>query len=263
MTNPVTRHPSVTAAAIATIEHLCPGRAVLGIGIGDAAIKGAGLKPAALAELVAYIEAVRRLLAERGVSVPVYLSASGPRMLETAGRVADGVLISVGAHPALLDAAMTRVLDGAVAAGRSPGDVDVGFVVSLAVAEDETEARRAARPLAAKKAKDFAGSAHPVPDDLRALLPAARRLREHYDYRFHFKPDAPHNELVTDDLLDAFTVAGTTAQCAEKVERITAFLDRRGAGRIVFQPGGGRREESIERLVREVLPRLDRRGARR
>jgi 5,10-methylenetetrahydromethanopterin reductase len=263
VTNPVTRHPSVTAAAIATIEHLCPGRAVLGIGIGDAALKGAGLAPAAVSDLVAYVEAVRRLLAERGVSVPVYLSASGPRMLETAGRVADGVLVSVGAHPALLERAMTRVLDGVRAAGRDPGDVDVGFVVSLAIAEDEAEARRAARPLAAKKAKDFAASAHPGPDDLRPLLPAARRLRERYDYRFHFKPDAPHNEFVTDDLLDAFTVAGTTARCAARIEGIAAFLEGRGTGRLVFQPGGGRREESIERLVRGVLPQLERRRAGR
>ena len=259
VTNPITRHPSVTAAAIATIEHLCPGRAVLGIGIGDAAIKGAGLKPASLAVLAGYVATVRRMLAERGVSVPVYLSAGGPRMLDLAGRIADGVLISVGAHPALLDAALSRVREGATAAGRDPEHIDVGFVVSLAIAEDPAEARRAARPLAAKKAKDFARSTHPVPGDLRSLLPSAHRLLERYDYRFHFNPDAPHNELVTDELLDAFTVAGTAAECAERVERIGAFLEERGAGRIVFQPGGGRREESIERLIREVLPKVERR----
>ena len=259
VTNPVTRHPSVTAAAIATIEHLCPGRAVLGIGIGDAAIKGAGLAPASIALLTDHVATVRRMLAERGGWVPVYLSASGPRMLDAAGRIADGVLISVGAHPALLDAALTRVRDGAKAAGRDPEDIDVGFIVSLAVAEEATEARRAARPLAAKKAKDFARSTHPVPDELRPLLPSAHQLLERYDYRFHFKPDAPHNALVTDELLDTFAVAGTAAQCAERVARITAFLEERGAGRIVFQPGGGRREESIERLVRVVLPQVEQR----
>lgn len=256
VTNPVTRHPSVTAAAIATIEHLCPGRAVLGIGIGDAAVKGIGLKPSSLAELVRYVEAVRGMLAERGVSVPVYLSASGPRMLETAGRIADGVLISVGAHPSLLQEATARVLDGVNAAGRDPKSVDVGFVISLAAAEDEAVARRAARPLAAKKAKDFASGKYSVPASLERLLPDAQRLLERYDYRFHFKPDAPHNALVTEELLDVFTVAGSPPQCVAKLRPIFAFLAQQGIGRVVFQPGGGLREKSIELLVREMLPRL-------
>jgi 5,10-methylenetetrahydromethanopterin reductase len=258
VTNAVTRHPSVTAAAIATIENLAPGRAVLGIGIGDAAVKGIGLKPASLSELERYIESVRRLLAERSVSVPVYLSASGPRMLELAGRIADGVLISVGAHPALLREAMARVLGGVKAAGRRPGDVDVGFIISLATSDDEAQARRAARPLAAKKSKDFAGGLFSIPEALQHLVPDAQVLRDRYDYRFHFKPDAPHNEFVTEELLDVFTVAGSPARCAEKLAPIFAFLRQQGAGRVVFQPGGGLRERSIELLVRDILPRTAR-----
>ena len=256
VTNPVTRHPSVTAAAIATIENLAPGRTVLGIGIGDAAVKGIGLKPSSLDELERYIETVRRLLGERSVSVPIYLSASGPRMLQMAGRIADGVLISVGAHPALLREAMARVLEGVKAAGRRPADVDVGFIISLATADDEAEARRAARPLAAKKSKDFAGGLFSIPDTLQHLVADAQVLRERYDYTFHFKPDAPHNQLVTEQLLDVFTVAGSTAQCAAKLRPIFAFLEEQGAGRVVFQPGGGLREKSIELLVQDILPRL-------
>jgi 5,10-methylenetetrahydromethanopterin reductase len=256
VTNPVTRHPSVTAAAIATIESMAPGRAVLGIGIGDAAVKGIGLQPASLAELEAYIEAVRRLLTERSVSVPVYLSASGPRMLELAGRIGDGVLISVGVHPALLQEAMARVLEGVKAAGRRPDDVDVGFIVSLAASDDEVQARRAARPLAAKKSKDFAGGLFSIPEALEHLVPDARLLRDRYDYRYHFKLDAPHNELVTEELLDVFTVSGSPSQCAAKLAPIFAFLREHGAGRVVFQPGGGLREKSIELLVTDILPRL-------
>jgi 5,10-methylenetetrahydromethanopterin reductase len=256
VTNPVTRHPSVTAAAIATIESLAPGRAVLGIGIGDAAVKGIGVKPSSLSELARYIQEVRRMLAERSVSVPVYLSASGPRMLETAGRIADGVLISVGAHPALLQEAMARVLEGVKSAGRRPEDVDLGFIISLATSEDDAEARRAAKPLAAKKSKDFAGGLFSIPEALKHLVPDAQVLRDRYDYRFHFKPDAPHNQFVTEELLDVFTIAGSTARCAEKLAPIFAFLRQQGAGRVVFQPGGGLREKSIELLARDIVPRL-------
>ena len=49
LTNPVTRHPSVTASSIATIDELAPGRTLLGWGIGDTAVRLAGLRPMAFA----------------------------------------------------------------------------------------------------------------------------------------------------------------------------------------------------------------------
>ena len=46
LTNPITRHPSVTASSIATVAELAPNRTVLGMGVGDTAVRLAGLKPA-------------------------------------------------------------------------------------------------------------------------------------------------------------------------------------------------------------------------
>ena len=46
LANPVTRHASVTASSIATVDQVSDGRALLGLGIGDTAVRLAGLKPA-------------------------------------------------------------------------------------------------------------------------------------------------------------------------------------------------------------------------
>jgi hypothetical protein len=51
-------------------------------------------------------------------------------------------------------------------------------------------------------------------------------------------------------------VAGTPLQCIDKLRSVFEFLGDKGMGRVVFQPGGGLREKSIELLVRDMLPRL-------
>src|SRR5262245_4452188 len=51
LSNPVNRHPTVTAGSIATVDELAPGRTLLGWGVGDTAVRLAGLRPARVAEL--------------------------------------------------------------------------------------------------------------------------------------------------------------------------------------------------------------------
>src|SRR2546430_10567576 len=76
--NPVNRHPTVTASSIATIDELAPGRVLLGWGVGDTAVRLAGLRPARVKELEAATRLMRALLdgeagegrAERPAPVP-------------------------------------------------------------------------------------------------------------------------------------------------------------------------------------------------
>ena len=93
ITNPVMRHPAVTAAAIATVDDLAPGRAFLGVGTGDSTVYNAGLRPANLATLERFINTVRELH-QNGESqwegnpcyltwadrrIPIGMAVSGPR----------------------------------------------------------------------------------------------------------------------------------------------------------------------------------------
>src|SRR5205814_8564184 len=114
LANPVNRHPTVTASSIATIDELAPGRVLLGWGVGDTAVRLAGLRPARVKELEASTRLMRTLLdggevavgAERPARlphhrpVPIWIAAGGPRTPRMAGGGPDGAFTPVGTHAA-------------------------------------------------------------------------------------------------------------------------------------------------------------------
>src|SRR5439155_467612 len=154
VTNPLTRHLVVTASAIASVDEVSGGRAVLGIGSGDSAISTVGAPPATVAGLEDSIVTLGRLtsgaLVERdGMRwqvhrstrrVPVYLAAEGPRTLELAGRVADGVIVGLGLTPDVIRLSLAAVERGARAGGRTLGDLDVWWFAKSNVADTRAEA---------------------------------------------------------------------------------------------------------------------------
>lgn len=163
LANPVNRHPTVTASSIATIDELAPGRTLLGWGVGDTAVRLAGLRPARVAELEASTRLLRALLHGEAVevgaarparlphhrAVPVWIAAGGPKTLRMAGGIADGVFLRVGTHPANLAAAIDAVRAGAVAAGREPASVRLGLVIHTVLVEARERALAMARSMAA------------------------------------------------------------------------------------------------------------------
>src|SRR5213593_4459645 len=150
VTNAITRHPAVAASGIATVDEIAPGRAFFGIGSGDSAILNLAERPSTLDDLRAYIETVRALHAKgettwRGRmvrltwaqrAIPIYLSAEGPRTLELAGEIADGVIVNVGLEPTLVKDAVAHVHAGAHRAGRDPSSIDLWTMVRANVTDD-------------------------------------------------------------------------------------------------------------------------------
>src|SRR5437016_6767433 len=111
VTNPLTRHASVLAGAIQTVEELAPGRVKVVIGTGYTSAHTIGRKPATLAEMRACIATLRALLGGESVDfggtpgrltfaskrrIPIVMAASGPKAIEVAGEIADGALLLVG-----------------------------------------------------------------------------------------------------------------------------------------------------------------------
>jgi 5,10-methylenetetrahydromethanopterin reductase len=164
-TNPLTRHPAVTANAILTLHELSGGRAILGIATGDSAVRRIGARPVRLADLERAISELRPLL--RGETVtydgrpfgirfarpsrpagwpPIYVVATGLRAAELAGRVADGVVLNVGSHPAVLQAVRERVEAGARAAGRSLAELSVVAFFFCVIAGDPAVAHERLKP---------------------------------------------------------------------------------------------------------------------
>jgi 5,10-methylenetetrahydromethanopterin reductase len=253
VTNPVSREAMVTANAFVTLNQLSKGRAEIGIGTGDSAVRAQGGKPAKFAAVIEYIDHMRRIFAERGTKVPIYLAASGPKALAHAGRVADGALVSVGCHPSVIKRALDHIEAGAREAGRRIEDIDVAFLAGLAIADSWEEAKREASPLAARRAKD--AHYHPdffFPPDLEHLRSQAETIARNYNYQEHLSADAAHIKFVTDRIVDAYTLAGTADDCERKI----TVMGNAGVRHIVLFPTGHDRLGTISRFIQSVLPRF-------
>jgi 5,10-methylenetetrahydromethanopterin reductase len=253
VTNPLTRHVSVTANAMVTLHHLSGGRAALGIGTGDSALRALGLQPASLTTVAESIALVRQVFAERGVKIPVYMAVSGPRALRMAGRIADGAIVAVGTHPSLVARSLEHIAEGAREASRKPEDVDAVFLGGLAIESTWEAAKWEAAPMTARRAKD--AHYHPdffFPPELEHLRSDAERVSRSYDYHGHMDAAAPHARLVTDELVDAYTLAGTPDRCAAKLRAMQAA----GVRHVVLVPTGHDRRGALERFVASVLPRF-------
>ena len=81
--------------------------------------------------------------------LPVYLGALGPRVLELAGAVADGVIVGNVATREGWDYALPRIAAGAASAGRELAEVRLTAWLYACVADDEQAALDAIRPMAA------------------------------------------------------------------------------------------------------------------
>jgi 5,10-methylenetetrahydromethanopterin reductase len=181
VTNPLTRHSTVTASAAASIQEMSPGRFVLGIGTGDSSVRVMGRKTATISRLRDYIDTVRDLTAgewlemhgetvhlkgSQGKAVPVYVSATGPNMLKFAGEVADGVILLGGIAEDTLAFSRERIAEGAREAGRDPAGIDVATGLFFRLTDGSSAARKAAQPYAALYALRYRDS---LPDFSKAI----------------------------------------------------------------------------------------------
>jgi 5,10-methylenetetrahydromethanopterin reductase len=241
VTNPLTRHLVVTASAIASIDELSRGRAVLGLGSGDSAIYTLGAPPATVAGLEESIATLGRLTSGAPVTrdgrtwrvhrasrrVPVYLAAEGPRTLELAGRLADGVIVGLGLTPGVIGLSLAAIERGARAAGRRLDDLDVWWFAKTNLADSRpaaVEPIKMALAASANHAFRFTLEGKGVPAELHAPI---RGLQREYDSHQHEIAGAANAALtdrwgLTDFLVDRFAIAGTPADCAAQIRRAVA-----------------------------------------
>ncbi|MQA13117.1 MAG: LLM class flavin-dependent oxidoreductase [Pseudonocardiaceae bacterium] len=256
-------HPPVlTAMTAATLDDAAGGRFVLGLGTANARLNhdllGLPRMPP-LRMVEEYVALVRATLAQQTFSgeffglgdplvldrpphrtrLPIQLAALQPRMLELAGRVADGVILNLSS-PEQVARAVTTVGRAAESAGRDPGSVPITCVLQCCLSDDPEQARAAARGVVLHYAR------HPS---------AARLFTEH----------DPHDRLavaraalsagdreaaaaaVPQQVADAFVVHGDAAACRDRLR------DYRSAGidlPVVFpMPVSGRWDGAAETAI--------------
>lgn len=269
VSNPVTRHPAVAAAAIASADELSGGRAVICLASGDTGVFNLGLRPAKLAALEEYVLVLRELFSQGratfgghelklkwvGRDVPIHIAADGPRALRLAGRVADGVMVGLGFRDDTIPLAQRYIAEGAAEAGRSPDDIEIWYMARAAIADRREDALSLVRPsLAAASAHAFRFSLEgkAVPEE---LVEPILELERRYDHTVHNQPGEanPNGRLVqqlglTDYLADRMAVVGTEQECVAKLEHLRA----QGVERVMMRPLVLDRGDFLDRLQRVI-----------
>ena len=266
VSNLVTRHPTVTANAIAGIAELSGGRALLGVGAGDSSVYGLGARPSRVAEVeegLGYFRAVLDgregtwqgrgyRLAQQVPPTPVYLAVSQPRMCRLAGRMADGAIIMGPAQPDVLSRQLGWIEEGIAEAGRERSDVRVCFIATLSAREDPGAALADVRSWASAQAR-LQADVHELPASLEPFTDEIARAKADYDYGEHLSTRARHQGTVSDELTRTLAIAGTPEECIERVRALHAT----GVDELVFPLLGGGRLERLRVLTEQIAPTLE------
>lgn len=271
VTNPLTRHPVTTASAILTLDEASNGRADLVAGTGYSSAYIIGQKAASLATMrqavtlwhsifqgqTTQLGGLEIALTPAKPRLPVYLAATGPKMLEMAGEIADGVLIHVGAAPGAVAWALERIQAGIQRAGRQRHDVRCIVVVQAMVDEQKARAIDHMRPCAAGyyrhgHARDLlrlAGLPEPP-------LPPGPFPRPYPDlgHAVDWAEAQRVSTFVSDEAVDAMLMVGSGAAIADKVQALAAL----GIDAIWWRDEASytRPDALLHSLEKEVFPRL-------
>lgn len=243
VTNPLTRHPIATASAIVSIDELSGGRADLVAGTGYSSAYIIGKKAATLKTMRDTTALWRSIfrgertelggleieLEPPAPALPIYLAASGPKMLRLAGAIADGVLIMVGAAPGAVAWALEQVENGQRDAGRQRDDVQRILVVTACADEDKARAIDLMRPCAAALYR------HRFADTLfsRAGLALPSTVEQPPEMMLRVYPDLHHAvdwdeamqacAFVPDHVVEAMIALGCGRELLERTEALAAL----------------------------------------
>ena len=260
VTNPVLHDNSVSASAIATLDELAGGRVLFGIGSGDTPVYTLGKKMARLASMRTAIHQIRSLTRgetveyAEGVNVniwsqrdiPVYTSAEGPKTLRMSGEIADGVIVGSGVYKETVEWAMKHLNAGIAERQAGLGEMDIIFGAVVSVDRDARAAREKVRPRVANRAHhNFRMTLDSVPEEFR---PEIQNLLDNFDVTNWRHPK--HIPLITDYILDRFTITGTPEDCVRRIKEIESF----GVKSIMIDPPSQDFDESLELFAKEVLP---------
>lgn len=270
--NPYTRHPALTAMELGALEEVSAGRSILALGASfksyiEGQLNIPYVKPGtAIRETV---EIVRRffrgeqveydgqLFKLRGArfnfqpprsDVPIHLGVLGPKNLELAGEVGDGVLLSVMTSPGYAKYAVDHVKAGAERAGRSLDNFDVSAYLLISISEDESAARNAVKPLLAMMISILPLNGivdHPMLSYAGITPEIAQSFAESF-----MRGELPI-PMVEDWIIDQFAIAGSPDRCREALAKI---IDAGVTHPVAFEIHGINPEQTIRDVHTHLMP---------
>lgn len=293
VTNPRSRIFPTTASGIATVNLFAPGRAILGIGTGNSTRRSMGFTAVKLSELRECVEVCRGLLRGERVlyregdtrrmiqflnppdslnikdPIPIYISANGPKALELAGEIGDGVILWGLADESLIEYHLQYVKRAAEKAGRNFKELYIVCMTAYHFAkpgESLESLQQAAGHLAISSFNLMALSCRDNPDVLPAQFRSeimackdafrkpgesveTRHLDPYREYVASFRKE--HAPLATEKAIKAATITGTPEECLETIKR----MERAGIHQVAIQPGMVNRQETLATFAKHIIER--------
>jgi 5,10-methylenetetrahydromethanopterin reductase len=292
VTNSLTRHPAVTAAAIAAVQSVSGGRAVLGIGRGDSALAYLGYAPAGLASFRRALIDLQTLLRGGEVAfsthdsrvdsaaldtlslggrptasrlqwlphgmpkVPLDVAATGPKVIELCAPIAERVTFSVGAIPERIGWALDLARTARKREGLHEAGVSYGVQIIVVCHTDLEAVRKAATGMVAPLARFQViqgDAAGPKSSDDSENFAA---IRTGYDMTKHgmaVADDKIKGATLSWDFVRRFAIVGPPDHCIERLLQLAALGIERF---VIVGPGFHPEARSSARslFVSEVLP---------
>ncbi|KXA90839.1 hypothetical protein AKJ63_02170 [candidate division MSBL1 archaeon SCGC-AAA259D18] len=264
VTNPYLIHPSVTAAAIATLDELSGGRATLGISAGDPSyLHSVGIehkKP--ITTVGEAIRIIRGLLdgekldfsgkiftcngAKLAFSplhdIPIYIGGRSEQMMKLAGEIADGALFNA-AHPRDLEECTENVEKGAKRNNRNLEKFDKVAYMITSIDENEEKARDRARTVTS-----FVAASAPKSTLEREKL-SEERIK---NIQIHLTAGDTKKarEEVSERMIDVFSVSGTIDKLENRIEK----LRKMGISQVVIgSPIGPEPDSAIDKIKKIIV----------
>jgi len=274
VTDPYSRHPALTAMAIATLDEIAGGRAVLGFGAGVSGLAELGIDSSRSATAIREgIDLVRRLLAGETVTVkgeqisfhdgrldwaparagiPIYVASQRAAGCRVAGRLADGAIMQGALAEPLVRFLRDTVHGAAREAGRDPARIELVARLNACIHDDREAARDVMRPTLVRS---LASQRRDFFTFVTAGLTVPGRLAEKLRGLTYTHDVAPLRALapqIPDEFVDACTLTGPPSVVASEVVR----LARSGISQVMIYPLAveGGPETTVERFQREVMP---------
>lgn len=234
-----TRNPAVIAATFSTMYELAPGRVICGLGAWwEPIATQVGVKRSKpLQAMREYVEVIRALFTMQEVTyqgefvnvdrikldvihgdtsprpIPIYIGATGPKMLELTGEIADGCVLNYMVSPAYIREACGLLEAGARRVGKTLADIDRPELIVCSLSEDREAALNEARELVVQylAQEPHIMKASGVSDD---LLNAVHRVLGWPATKAQVQAAM---KLVPDEVVQLITAAGTADECRAKV----------------------------------------------
>jgi 5,10-methylenetetrahydromethanopterin reductase len=257
VTNPITRHPAVTAAAAQSVAAIAGDRVVVGIGRGDSALAHLGRAPASVEVLERYVRVLTTYLRGGAVEfsdlgfgeatapdvapleladtpaasrlawrrdddpqVTVEVAATGPKVIAAAARAAERVVFALGADERRLAWGIETARSARAAAGLDPDALELGAYVNVVAHHDLDVARglvSGSLTTFARFAVLHGGVAGPVDDAQREVL---ERIHDTYDMRQHTRADSVQAQSLTPEFVDSYAIVGPPDVCRARLEQL-------------------------------------------